>query len=126
MNLRFVAVDVSPLKSPPLSRDSTVKNQRLLASTATSQTSCQEIIAELQRLANPKNVAGMARFGISGKTVLGIPMGPLRAIARRVGRNHALAGELWASGILEARVLAAFVAEPDRLTWRQEIGRAHV
>jgi 3-methyladenine DNA glycosylase AlkD len=106
---------------------STVKSQSLLTSTLRSAatedgsaaTNSEEIIAELHRLANPKNVAGMARFGITGKTVLGISMGQLRVIARRFGRNHALAGVLWSSGILEARLLAAFVAEPDRLTWRQ-------
>jgi 3-methyladenine DNA glycosylase AlkD len=78
-----------------------------------------EIVAELRRLGNPENVAGMARFGIAGREVLGISTGSLRALARRLGRNHALAGGLWGAGIFEARLLAAFVAEPDRLTRRQ-------
>lgn len=78
-----------------------------------------EIVAELRRLGNPKNVAGMARYGIAAREALGISAGQLRALAKRIGRNHALAGELWATGIFEARVLAAFVAEPARLTRRQ-------
>ena len=77
------------------------------------------VLAELRRLANPTNVAGMARFGIVGQNLLGIPVVQLRAIAKRTGRNHALAEELWASGIFEARILAAFVAEPAQLTRRQ-------
>jgi 3-methyladenine DNA glycosylase AlkD len=77
------------------------------------------ILNELQSLANPENVAGMARFGITGKNLLGISVGQLRTLARRIGRNHALAGELWSSGIFEARLLAAFVAEPARVTRRQ-------
>ena len=78
-----------------------------------------EIVAELRRMGNPKNVAGMARFGIAAKEALGISAGPLRALAGRIGRNHALAGQLWATGIFEARMLAAFVAEVNHLTRRQ-------
>lgn len=77
------------------------------------------VLAELHRLANPTNMAGMARFGIVGKNVLGITTVQLRAIAKRIGRNHELAGELWASGIFEARVLAAFIADHKQLTRRQ-------
>jgi 3-methyladenine DNA glycosylase AlkD len=78
-----------------------------------------KVLAELHRLANPRNVAGMARFGIVGEKLLGVSVVKLRAIAKRTGRNHALAGELWGSGILEARILAAFIAEPAGLTRRQ-------
>ena len=77
------------------------------------------VLADLQRLANPTNVAGMARFGIVGKKLLGITTVQLRAIAKRIGRNHELAEELWSSGIFEARILAAFIADPKRLTRRQ-------
>lgn len=77
------------------------------------------VLAELHRLANPTNVAGMARFGIVGKKLLGISVVQLRAIAKRIGRNHELAEELWSSGIFEARILAAFIADPKRLPRRQ-------
>jgi 3-methyladenine DNA glycosylase AlkD len=77
------------------------------------------VLAELRRLANPTNVAGMARFGIVGQNLLGISVVQLRTIAKRTGRNHALAEELWVSGIFEARILAAFVAEPSRVSRRQ-------
>lgn len=77
------------------------------------------VLADLQRLANPTNVAGMARFGIIGKKLLGISVVQLRAIAKRIGRNHELAEELWSSGIFEARILAAFIADPKCLTRRQ-------
>lgn len=78
-----------------------------------------KVLAELRRLANPRNVAGMARFGIVGQNLLGISVVQLRAIAKQTGLNHELAEELWASGIFEARILAAFVAEPAKVTRRQ-------
>ena len=77
------------------------------------------IVGELHGLADPENVAGMARFGIIGKRVLGISVGQLRALAKRVGHNQGVAEGLWSSGIFEARILAAFVAEPAKVTRRQ-------
>jgi 3-methyladenine DNA glycosylase AlkD len=61
----------------------------------------------------------MARFGIVGKRLLGISVRQLRTLAKLVGHNHAVAEELWSSGIFEARLLAAFVAEPAKVTRRQ-------
>jgi 3-methyladenine DNA glycosylase AlkD len=77
------------------------------------------IIARLEALERPADAAGMARFGIRGARVLGVPVKTLRAIARETGRNHALAEALWASGIHEARILASIVAEPKRVTLAQ-------
>ena len=78
-----------------------------------------EIVARLESLASSANAAGMARFGIRGARVLGVPVKTLRAIAREVGRSHMLAEELWDSGIHEARILASIVAEPRRVDLRQ-------
>ena len=61
------------------------------------------VLAELRRLANPANVAGMARFGIVGQNLLGISVVQLRAIAKRTGRNHALAEEFRAKDSRAAR-----------------------
>jgi 3-methyladenine DNA glycosylase AlkD len=71
-----------------------------------------EILAQLKLSANAQNVEGMVRFGIRPAHALGISMPTLRKMAREIGRNHALALELWASGIHEARILAAMIAEP--------------
>ena len=77
------------------------------------------VLAELHRLADTKNVMGMARFGIVGKNLLGISMVQLRALAKQSGRDHAVAETLWSSGLFEARILAALVAEPAKVTRRQ-------
>lgn len=77
------------------------------------------ILAHLEALASPENVAGMARFGIRGARVLGVPVKELRAIARETGRSYVLAEVLWASGIHEARILASIVAEPKRVDLAQ-------
>ena len=77
----------------------------------------KKIISDLESLKNPKNVEGMARFGIRPKTkVYGIPIPEVRKIAKQTGKNHELALELFDSGIHEARILASLVAESEKLT----------
>jgi 3-methyladenine DNA glycosylase AlkD len=78
-----------------------------------------ELIARLRALANPVNVAGMARCGINPHNTLGVPVAEIRRLARLAGRDHALALELWVSGIHEARILATIVDEPALVTRRQ-------
>lgn len=74
--------------------------------------SAEAAIAHLRGLAEPESRAGMARFGINTDHALGLSMPVLRATARLVGRNQTIAEELWRSGLHEARILAALVAEP--------------
>ncbi len=76
----------------------------------------EEVIKNLRELANPKNVAGMARFGISSENTLGISIYDLRKIAKEIGPNHELAQKLWGSKIHEARILAGFIDEPEKVT----------
>ena len=79
----------------------------------------KEIVSKLKNLANPENVAGMARFGINPDNTLGVPVTEIRQIARQIGRDHRLALELWASGIHEARILACIIDDHKRVTERQ-------
>jgi len=81
--------------------------------------SCKDIIKRLKSLANPKNVKGMARFGISSKNTLGVSIPVLRSIAREIGKDHKLALQLWDSGIHEARLLACFIDDSSKVTEKQ-------
>jgi len=78
-----------------------------------------DIIATLRSLANPKNVAGMARYGINSSDAFGVSMPVLRQMARQYRRQHSLALELWQSGVHEARIMAALVDDPKQVTARQ-------
>jgi 3-methyladenine DNA glycosylase AlkD len=75
----------------------------------------KKILEQLKAQANPANVEGMARYGINPHNTLGVSMPVLRAIARQSKRDHPLALELWDSGIHEARILAALVADPKEV-----------
>ncbi|MDD2696960.1 MAG: DNA alkylation repair protein [Candidatus Pacebacteria bacterium] len=78
-----------------------------------------EILKKLKSFSNPRNVAGMARFGINPKNTLGISIPDLRKLARETGKNHKLAQGLWNSGIHEARILAGMVDDPELVTEKQ-------
>ncbi|HXK32161.1 MAG: DNA alkylation repair protein [Candidatus Nealsonbacteria bacterium RBG_13_38_11] len=79
----------------------------------------RELIKKLKSLSNPKNVAGMARFGINSKYALGIRVPVLRDLAKRIGKSHKLAQDLWKSRIHEARILASTIDEADKVTEKQ-------
>ncbi|MDP1808365.1 MAG: DNA alkylation repair protein [Actinomycetota bacterium] len=68
-----------------------------------------QIIAKLKSQRNPAAVAGMARYGINPQNTLGVSVPNIRTLAKRIGKNHELALKLWASGVHEARMLAAFI-----------------
>lgn len=79
----------------------------------------QEILRKLKSLSNPKNVEGMARFGINPKNTYGVSIPNLRRLAKDIGKNHALAQQLWKSGIHEARILAAMIDELKKISEKQ-------
>jgi 3-methyladenine DNA glycosylase AlkD len=54
-----------------------------------------------------------------GRGCLGVSAPVLHALARRVGRDHELALQLWASAIHPARILATLVDEPKKVTEAQ-------
>jgi 3-methyladenine DNA glycosylase AlkD len=63
----------------------------------------KSILKKLRSHANPKNAAGMARFGINPKNTLGVSIPTLRQLAKKIGKNHKLAQQLWKSGVHAAR-----------------------
>ena len=74
------------------------------------------ILAELKVLGSEESRAGQARFGINTKRAYGVSIANLRPMARRLKRDHDLAVALWETSVHEARILAAFVDEPAKVT----------
>lgn len=84
-------------------------------------------MARLRAAADPKNVAGMARYGINSAGTLGVSMPTLRGLARELRPTrraqpefaHEVAARLWRSGVHEARILAGLVDVPALVTSEQ-------
>ena len=79
----------------------------------------EDVLSRMEELADPSQLAGQARYGIEISRSLGITAPELRRIAKEAGRDHDLALRLWSSGTREARILAALVADPARVTSEQ-------
>jgi 3-methyladenine DNA glycosylase AlkD len=79
----------------------------------------KNVLKELKSRADPEAVKGMARFGVGGANTLGVSIPVLRDMAKRIGKDHGLALQLWDTGIHEARILASMVDDPARVDERQ-------
>ena len=79
----------------------------------------EKLLKKLKSMEKPENVEGMARYGINPKNNLGISIYKLRPIAKEIGKNHDLALKLWNSGIHDARLLACFIDDPEKVTSNQ-------
>ena len=78
------------------------------------------VLAVLRDHASVETLAQMGpRYGIHAEEALGVPMAAMKRIARDLGRDHALAAELWVTGVYEARIVAALVDEPALVTVEQ-------
>lgn len=74
------------------------------------------VLQELKSLANPRLRAKMEYFGVCVPHAHGISAPVLHALAKQIGKSHALALELWATGIHEARILATLIGESEEVT----------
>ncbi|MCF3639906.1 DNA alkylation repair protein [Rhizobium sp. TRM95111] len=75
-----------------------------------------DILEHIRALRSEANIAGMRRYGIVTDTALGISNAELRKVARAAGKDHGRAAALWATGVREARLLALYTLDPQRLT----------
>lgn len=79
----------------------------------------QDALSSLERIKTQKDFDNLARFGINAPKAFGVSMANIQKLAKRLGRSHELAAELWDTGWYEARMLTAFVDEPERVTSTQ-------
>ena len=76
-------------------------------------------LAWLEKAGSKKGRDDIARFGIPSETAFGVPMNRIQALAKELGKGHELALALWETNRYEARLLAAYVDEPERVTAAQ-------
>lgn len=74
------------------------------------------VLQELKSLADPRVRAKMEYFGVRVPNAHGISAPVLHALAKQIGRSHALALELWTTGIHEARILATLIGKSEKVT----------
>ena len=81
----------------------------------------EEILRQIRNLSTAAFKKQMqSRFGINTERAVGTPVTKLREIAKKITKpNQPLADELWKSGVHEARILAAMLANPTTITRTQ-------
>ncbi len=77
------------------------------------------VLRQLKSHGSHRNVEGMAHFGITAKKAYGVAAPALHRLARKYRRNHELALKLWSTGIHDARILAALIDDPKKVTRAQ-------
>jgi len=97
-----------PMQSPTSTKRAVRSSER--------QIRVKDVLATLRTLSDPEAVSSMARFGIKADKAFGVSVPALRKLARRIGKDHTLAQELWDSGLHEARELATMIADPKQVT----------
>jgi 3-methyladenine DNA glycosylase AlkD len=76
-------------------------------------------VERLSRLATKHDRENLKRFNIPAKKAFGVSMANIQRVARPLGKSHVLASALWETGWYEARMVCAFVDEPEEVTSAQ-------
>ena len=103
-------------RSPSSSIRITRSKQRFAAAEEKPRWTKAAVLQELKSLADPRVRAKMEYFGVRVPNAHGVSAPVLHSLAKRIGKNHALALELWATGIHEARILATLIGESKKVT----------
>src|SRR4030081_3570677 len=83
-----------------------------------------EVMQWLERRGTRRPRKGLPLYGMEAKRAFVVTMGALLSLRKRLGKDHALSLALWNSGWYEARLLAALIGDPQRVTRRQMNGWA--
>ena len=78
-----------------------------------------EILEKLKSKSRSDRLEGMARYGIKTDNRLGVSIPDIRKIAKDFGKNHEIALELWKTGYADAKITAALIDEPEKVTETQ-------
>jgi 3-methyladenine DNA glycosylase AlkD len=79
-----------------------------------------DVLAWLEKRASARVREEMlTRYGITAPKSFGVPVGTIKQLGKRLGRDHELAAALWATGWYEARMVTAFIDDPALVTAAQ-------
>lgn len=83
----------------------------------------KEMLAQLKSKANEGRRSHNAKVGPDGiapaDNQFGVPMGDLRAIAKKIKSDHELGLALWETGNMEAQLLATLIMKPKSLSAKE-------
>lgn len=96
------SVRVTPLSPPPSSHQ-------------IMPNSAKDVVAQLKAMGN-ETTRAMHLKNYPNANTFGVKMGDIRKVAAKIKSDHALARELWETGIVDAQLLAILILKPRQLS----------
>src|SRR5688500_10406988 len=81
-----------------------------------SKVAAAAAVAWLKAHGDPTLRDGLARYGLPTDRAFGLSVATIQKYAKGLGHDHDLARALWKTGWTDARMLASFVGDPDKVT----------
>lgn len=78
-----------------------------------------EILSELRTMSSEKYKANVVKLGIPEACSIGVSTADVRKLAKKAGKDNAMAHELWNTGYHEARLLAVLVIDKKKFTLQE-------
>lgn len=78
-----------------------------------------EILAHLEKIKDERGIKIWARAGVKGMSSFGIGVTKLKALTKKVGKNHELALELWNEPNIECKILSTLIDDPKIISRTQ-------
>lgn len=78
-----------------------------------------EILSGLKALSSEKYKANVVKLGIPEACSIGVSTGDVRKLAKTVGKDNALAHDLWNTGYHEARLLAVLIVDKKQFSLQE-------
>src|SRR4051794_18205898 len=75
-----------------------------------------QILSKLKSLGTEQNRKVYAKHGASAANCYGVSFADLEKLRKAIGKNHAVAQELWFTGNFDACNLATMIADPTMMT----------
>jgi 3-methyladenine DNA glycosylase AlkD len=75
---------------------------------------CKSLLNELESLGSEQTRKTYGRHGVKGR-MFGVSYKDFGLLKKRIKTDHALAEQLWATAIHDARILATMIADPARM-----------
>jgi 3-methyladenine DNA glycosylase AlkD len=79
----------------------------------------KEALAKLESLGDEKRRAWNVKNGAGKAKTFGVSTGDIRALAKKIKTDHALALELWKTGNIDAQMLAILLMKPKELSAKE-------
>jgi len=79
----------------------------------------EQVLRELEARSDRRQIAVWQRLGMDIRNFYGVSQTQIIHLAATIGRDHDLAGELWATGVHDARLLAVLIENKGQITQGQ-------